>query len=172
VRTSAHGCAVTSAVRGGVSQHPEIQAVLKTQPVRPNWTEPNWQPSGSIPVTPAIQTRMSYHIRDLNELLHDMPSNQQNGSASSSARSRRTVPQPWVDGTPFHVVAHRKSFPQRRYVFMPARFNCGQENSRGINFARFCTRFGDALSCSHPKATRGSVDLTAVKKLANRIANN
>lgn len=47
-------CAVTSAVRRGVSEHPGIPAALKTQPIRPNWTELNWQPSGSIPVSATI----------------------------------------------------------------------------------------------------------------------
>src|SRR6266853_4295500 len=44
-------CAVTSAVHGGVSEHRGIPTGLKTQPLRPNWTELNWQPSGSIPVS-------------------------------------------------------------------------------------------------------------------------
>ena len=44
-------CAVTSPVRGGVSAASEIPAVTKTQPVRPNWTGLNCQPSGSIPVS-------------------------------------------------------------------------------------------------------------------------
>jgi len=44
-------CAVTSAVHRGVSEHRGIPTVLKTRPVKPNWTELNWQPSGSIPVS-------------------------------------------------------------------------------------------------------------------------
>jgi hypothetical protein len=44
-------CAVTSAVRGGVSDHPGIPTGLKTQLLRPNWTELNRLPSGSIPVS-------------------------------------------------------------------------------------------------------------------------
>ncbi len=42
---------VTSAIRGGVSEHPGIPAELKTQPLRPNWIEMNRQPSGSAPVS-------------------------------------------------------------------------------------------------------------------------
>jgi hypothetical protein len=44
-------CAVTSEVRCGVSDPPGIPTGLKTQLLRPNWTELNWQPSGSIPVS-------------------------------------------------------------------------------------------------------------------------
>jgi hypothetical protein len=44
-------CAVTSAVRGGVPEHPGIPTALKTQPLRPNWAGLNCQPSGSIPVS-------------------------------------------------------------------------------------------------------------------------
>ena len=44
-------CAVTSAVRGGVPEHPGIPIALKTQPLRPIWTHLNCQPSGSIPVS-------------------------------------------------------------------------------------------------------------------------
>src|ERR1019366_842641 len=44
-------CAVTSAVRGGILDHPRIPTVLKTQPLRPNWTELNWRTAGSTPVS-------------------------------------------------------------------------------------------------------------------------
>src|ERR1039458_2512538 len=44
-------CAVTSAVCGGVSDHRGIPTLLKTQPLRPNWTGLSCQPSGSIPVS-------------------------------------------------------------------------------------------------------------------------
>src|ERR1017187_8534755 len=47
-------CAVTSAVRGGVPEHLGIPTALKTQPLRPNWTGLNWQPSGSTPVSATI----------------------------------------------------------------------------------------------------------------------
>jgi hypothetical protein len=57
-RPSARGprcdCAVTSAVRGSVSEQAGIPTVLKAQPLRPNWTELNRQPSGSIPVSATI----------------------------------------------------------------------------------------------------------------------
>jgi hypothetical protein len=43
--------AVTSAVRGGVSDHPGIPTVLKRQPLRPNWTDLNWRTAGSTPVS-------------------------------------------------------------------------------------------------------------------------
>jgi len=44
-------CAVTSAVRGGVSEQRGILSVLKPQLFRLNWTRLNCQPSGSIPVS-------------------------------------------------------------------------------------------------------------------------
>ena len=44
-------CAVTSALRGGVSAHLGITTVLKRQPLRPNWTELNWRLAGSTPVS-------------------------------------------------------------------------------------------------------------------------
>lgn len=47
-------CAVTSAVRGGVSDHRGIPTGLRTQPLRPIWTGLNWQPSGSTPVSTTI----------------------------------------------------------------------------------------------------------------------
>src|SRR5260221_10766245 len=59
-------CAVTSAVRSGVSEHPGIPAALKTQPLRPNWSELNCQPSGSIPVSATI---FSYTYEDSNHTL-------------------------------------------------------------------------------------------------------
>ena len=51
--------AVTSAVRGGVSDHRGIPTGLKPQPLRPNWIELNWQPSGSIPVS-ATNSSITY----------------------------------------------------------------------------------------------------------------
>jgi len=47
-------CAVTSAVRGRVSDHLGILARLKIQPLRLNRTGLNGQPSGSIPVSATI----------------------------------------------------------------------------------------------------------------------
>ena len=44
-------CAVTSAVRGGVPEHPGIPTGLKTILPRPNWTDLNRQPACSIPVS-------------------------------------------------------------------------------------------------------------------------
>ena len=42
---------VTSALRGGISEHPGIPTVLKRQPLRPNRTELNCLPSGSTAVS-------------------------------------------------------------------------------------------------------------------------
>ena len=59
-------CAVTSAVRGGVLDHRGIPTGLKTQLLRPNWTEPNRQQSGSIPVSAtmfSIPSRDCAHTR-------------------------------------------------------------------------------------------------------------
>jgi hypothetical protein len=51
---------MTSALRGGVLDHPGIPTGLKPQRLRPNWTELNCQPSGSIPVS---ATNSSYGFR-------------------------------------------------------------------------------------------------------------
>ena len=48
-------CAVTSALRGGIPEHPGIPTILKRHPLRPNWTELNWRLAGSTPVS-------SYHL--------------------------------------------------------------------------------------------------------------
>ncbi len=46
-----HDRVMTSALRGGVLDHPGIPTGLKPQPLRLNRTELNWQPVGSIPVS-------------------------------------------------------------------------------------------------------------------------
>ena len=46
-----HDRVMTSAIRGGVSQHPGIPTALKTQLLRLNWTELNWRLAGSTPVS-------------------------------------------------------------------------------------------------------------------------
>jgi hypothetical protein len=52
-----HDRVMTSALRGGVLDHPEIPAGLKPQPLRPNSAELNWQPVGSIPVSATIPSK-------------------------------------------------------------------------------------------------------------------
>ncbi len=59
-------CAVTSAVRRGISEHPGIPTGLKQQPLRRNWTGLNHQPPGSIPVSAtmfSIPSRDCAHTR-------------------------------------------------------------------------------------------------------------
>ena len=59
-------CVVTSAVRGGLLEHPGIRTVLKPQPLELNWTGLNCQPSGSIPVSATRTLRGQLQLaRDL-----------------------------------------------------------------------------------------------------------
>src|SRR5260370_17952295 len=55
-------CAVTSAVRGGVSGLPPILAPLKKQLPRPHWTLLNWQLSGAIPLCAIKLSKHFNHI--------------------------------------------------------------------------------------------------------------